>query len=110
MALAMPFLFDELGWPWQVHKCWEKIKRVLNPLERRLQQDNFNGYYYRSVGATPTPPASGSSRLIVVTGYIADNPNLYPNPKTVKLSLDENEKSPLWGKVEIKARGTMYPF
>ncbi len=70
-------LFDELGWPWAVHPCWENHReqsdrrRRLNDFENDLQKAGYDGQ-------TMSPdsldwilsPEDENRRFILVDGYI----------------------------------------
>lgn len=62
-------LFDQLGWPWKLHKCWEErqalFKRVV---ANRLAHYNFNGrVYFKERQRAPKPPKAD---VISLSGFV----------------------------------------
>lgn len=57
-------LFDELGWPWQVHPCWEEHRRSQPPRRRvQLDEDDFEDMYFAPFPASDEPV--GTRRRLV---------------------------------------------
>ncbi len=57
-------LFDELGWPWQVHPCWEEHRRSKPPRRKvQLDEDDFEDVYFAPFPASDE--AVGTKRRFV---------------------------------------------
>lgn len=110
-------LFDRLGWPWEVHGCWEKYRTEqhdsLRKLEETLTKEGYNGAFYEPSGEEVAAPKRISSKtsFISVVGYVADNHALYNEPTEYSLSLGGRAESPVWVKFEVgNTEGKLYPF
>lgn len=68
-------LFDELGWPWQIHPCWEEHRRSALPRRRRvrLDEDDFEDLYFAPFPAGDE--AVGTKRSLV--GFILRHGDSY---------------------------------
>lgn len=95
-------LFDSLGWPWQIHSCWEDNREdrssAISNIESSLEDDSYDGIYYESKGSEVA--SSFRKKLFQVNGFIADNYALYENPDALNLSCHGQEKN-LWTKLVV---------
>ena len=86
-------LLDGLRRPWPVHGCWEQHcleqRHKIQLFEDVLFQSGYDGQFIETGGPRVTPPLDGSTRLVTVHGFIADNHALYKEPDTFDLSLDK---------------------
>lgn len=106
-------LFDELGWPWQVHACWEEHvaerSNALSAIDADLEAVGFDGRFYRP-RQEPVPPGCDGSE-VTVEGYVADNHALYDEPHEVGLSAVEQGSSSGFVSVDVAdASGGLFRF
>jgi hypothetical protein len=108
-------LFDSLGWPWEVHPCWEEHRNTesrhdkVAGFEDILQDGGYDGVRIRPSQLSIQPPEHEESRFIFVNGYVAWNPTALDNLETVKLSLDDEPGE--WVRVDVAtAGGRLFPF
>lgn len=108
-------LFDSLGWPWEIHACWEdhqaQQKGSLFTLEKILDEKKYDGRFYKHIGKEILPPANNLNKLVTISGYIADNHSLYKEPKLLNLFEHDTRDSNLWTKLMVcDEKNNLYPF
>ncbi|QBQ53834.1 hypothetical protein [Nitrosococcus wardiae] len=96
-------LFDKLGWPWQVHACWEEHvaerSSALSAIDAELETAGFDGRFYQPRSEL-VPPGCGGSEVIV-EGFVADNHALYSQPQQIDLSVLDQGNSPAFFSVDV---------
>ena len=108
-------LFDELGWPWMVHACWEQYRTEqrssIIELERLLGTAGYDGIFYNPVGERINLPAHKGPLTVLADGYVADNHALHREPEKLHISLGDKSESPAWVRFEVGVRdGRLFPF
>jgi hypothetical protein len=107
-------LFDSLGWPWEVHGCWEAYRRSL-PRSPSSGGSSAGGHYHAPAETVPaltraTPPTCGHQHAVAVTGYIAKNHILWPLPSACRLHTGDMRHAARWFRLDIAIGKTSYPF
>jgi ribosomal protein S10 len=108
-------LFDELGYPWEVHACWEMYRSehraAMIELERSLQAAGYNGTFYRPTGSRVKPSQQETDLALSVVGYVADNHAFYSEPEELHWSVNGDSESVPWVRFEVGVGdGQLYPF
>lgn len=107
-------LFDDLGWPWPIHSCWEEhVAAERTPAIAKVQADldaiGFDGRFYRPREQTVEPGRPGQQ--VTVDGYVADNHALYDQPRAVRLSASQQSSTaPLTPVDIVDGTGRLLPF
>jgi len=107
-------LFDELGWPWPIHACWEERRQerseALEHVSQKLDADGFDGRIYKPRGRHRVRPLHGEVVCRVV-GYVEENQCLYQTPRLIRLRAGRGCSSAPLAKVEISdGAGAIFPF
>ena len=105
-------LFDALGPPWPIHDCWEDHVRrssISSAIERSLESAEFDGDFYPPQGIKVAKPRKGADEL-TLTGFVADNHALYPQPQVFRLRSHRRADSLPLVIMEVATEGHLYPF
>jgi hypothetical protein len=100
-------LFDELGWPWQVHICWERHRNsrssLLSEIENRLREVGYNGLHYTSEAPYAKPSKPDKAADVTLTEYIVGKK---VNLESLKIAFEDN--SPTWIEHVIRVKNEHY--
>ena len=94
-------LFDSLGYPWQIHECWQRHKDEV--LRYRSGFSSSTTYSpYTDLVEAPTPTGSLDQQ---VSGYIVDNHFFHPNVKPMTLLVEGFPASYFWVYLDVNDGG-----
>lgn len=104
-------LFDRLGWPWQLHSCWEEHReqQVYQKMRVRaaLENADYDGTGYTVAGELVAAPRKEGA-VVDVQGFIAD---LAVSETSYAGDIEIDANAPDWTQIQLATGDDeLYPF
>lgn len=95
-------LFNSLGYPWQIHECWQEHK---DEIHHQKIETNVLQPYISDFVKTPTSQKSLTEKII---GYIIDNHIFHTNRETFTLSINGSISKYKWIYIDVSDEKERY--